>query len=72
MTHALITFLAADEKSKTPFYVIGGAFAVWAVCLAIVGLRNPDFPSSPNTGRLVMGVSVLLAVASATAAVVTA
>ncbi len=33
--------LAASEPSKVPFYIAGGAFAVWAVVLASIGLPRP-------------------------------
>jgi hypothetical protein len=59
MLHAL---LAASEPSKVPWYIGGGAFVVWAVVLAFVGLRNPTFPVGARGQRGVMGVSLLLAV----------
>ena len=53
--------LAAAEPSKVPFYVAGGAFAVWAVVLAAAGLTRPAFPFRAAGQRLVMGISLLLA-----------
>jgi len=58
----LQTLLAASEPSKVPWYIGGGAFVVWAVVLAFVGLRNPTFPGGASGQRGVMGVSLLLAV----------
>jgi hypothetical protein len=54
--------VAAGEPSKVPFYIAGGAFAVWAVVLAGLGLTNPSFPYNVRGQRLVMLVSFLLAV----------
>jgi len=53
---------AAGEPSKVPFYIAGGAFAVWAVVLAALGLTNPTFPFNPRGQRAVIAVSFVLAV----------
>jgi hypothetical protein len=50
--------------SKTPFFIGGGVFAVWAVVLATLGLRNPSFPRNAGGQRLVMAISLVLAVAA--------
>ncbi len=59
----------AAEKNKTPFYIAGGALALWAIVISVgVGLRRPDFPSSVGGERLVMTVTaVLVALAAGTA-----
>ncbi len=41
---ALLLITAADEPSKVPFFIIGGALAVYAVILATIGIQRPDFP----------------------------
>ncbi|SEH10655.1 hypothetical protein [Thermoleophilum album] len=46
------------------FYVLGGAFAAWAVVIAAIGINRPSFPSSTGAQRLVIAASVLLAVAA--------
>ena len=70
--HALLVAVAeAAEPSKTPFYVVGGALAAWAVVLAGLGLSRPDFPGSETASRGVMAISALLVVAAMTAAVAT-
>lgn len=46
------------------FYALGLTFAAWAVAITAVGLKNPDFPRSAATQRLVVGISVLLAAAT--------
>src|SRR5687767_2762808 len=60
-----------EEPSKTPFYVAGGLFAVWAVALCAIGLRNADFPASSSVARLVMGVSLVGILATASLAIAT-
>jgi len=62
----------AAEKSKVPFYICGGALALWAVVVSLaIGLRRPDFPSNAGGQRLVMGITAVLVVLTATTAVAT-
>ena len=61
-----------DEPSKTPFYILGGAAAVWAIVLFAVGMRSREFPGSARTQRAVMGISVVLVAAAMASAVLTA
>jgi hypothetical protein len=42
------------------FYVIGPVLAAWAVLLAFLGLRRPDFPGRLGGQRIVIGISVAL------------
>jgi hypothetical protein len=58
----LQTFLAASEPSKIPWYVGGGVLVVWAVVLAFLGLRNPNFPGGALGQRGVIALSLVLAV----------
>jgi hypothetical protein len=67
----LSLFAAAAEPSRIAFYLAGGAFALWAVILAAVGLRQPEFPYGPRGQRGVMTVSCLLLVITIAAAVLT-
>jgi hypothetical protein len=60
-----------DEPSKTPFYILGGAAAVWAVVLFAVGMRSRDFPGSDGAQRAVMAISVVLVAAAMASAVLT-
>lgn len=62
---------AEAEPSKTVFYVIGGAFAAWAVVLSAIGLTQPGFPGSGGRARVAMALSVGLAVAAMASAVIT-
>jgi hypothetical protein len=71
--HALLVLAAeaAEETSKTAFYLAGGALAAWAVILAAVGLTRPEFPGSDGAARGVMAISTLLVIAAMAAAVAT-
>lgn len=63
MSHAaamLVSVIASGEPSKTPFYIAGGALAIWAVILAAIGLQRQNFPGSLSKSRLVMLISVVL------------
>ena len=75
MLATLLTFAAEaaeEETSKTAFYVLGGAAAVWAIVLFAIGMRNPRFPGSVGAQRGVMAVSVLLVACAMASAVLTA
>jgi plastocyanin len=68
---ALVTVVAA-EKSKVPFYIVGGVLAVWAVVLSVlIGLRRPSFPGGLAGQRAVIAISVLLVAGAISAAVLT-
>jgi hypothetical protein len=71
--HALLVLAsdAAEETSKTAFYVAGGALAAWAVILSAVGLSRPEFPGSDGASRGVMAISAVLVIGAMAAAVVT-
>jgi hypothetical protein len=60
-----------DEPSKTPFYILGAAAAVWAIVLFAVGMRSERFPASAGAQRAVMAISVVLVAAAMTSAVLT-
>ena len=61
----------AEETSKTPFYLAGGALAVWAVLLAALGLARGGFPANEGAAKAVMAVSAVLTVAAMATSVVT-
>ena len=67
----LTLLLAASEPSKVPFYLAGGALAVWAVILATIGLTHPSFPNNLRGQRTVIGISLLLVVITISMAIVT-
>lgn len=63
--------LLTAEVSKVPFFILGGALAVWAVVVAGLGLRNPSFPGAAARERVVMLISLVMAALAVGAAVVT-
>lgn len=71
--HALLVMAseAAEETSKTAFYVAGIVLAGWAVLLSAVGLTRPDFPGSDGASRGIMAISAVLVIAAMAASVLT-
>ena len=60
------------EKSKTAFYLAGGALAIWAIVISMgLGLRRPDFPGNLGGQWVVIVVSVVLVAAATSTAVLT-
>ncbi len=45
-----------------PFYFAGGTLAAWALLVTAIGVRRPEFPSTPGTARLVGAISIVLVV----------
>jgi hypothetical protein len=75
MLATLLTFAAEtaeEEPSKTAFYVLGSAEAVWAIVLFAIGMRSPTFPGSPGAQRGVIAISVLVVLGTMASAVLTA
>ena len=73
MPLALLQIAAEEaEKSKVPFFVAGGLFAVWAIVLFAVGMRTQTFPGGQSGERTVIAVSLVLMVAAMATAVITA
>jgi hypothetical protein len=63
---------AAEETSKTPFYIAAGALTAFACLLALVGtLRHETFPPSRGVARGLMALMALLVAATMATAVVT-
>lgn len=60
--HALATILAASEGAshEVPYFVAGGLFALWAVVVSLIGMKDPAFPKTTGAGRLTVLVSVVL------------
>lgn len=63
---------AEQESTKTPFFVLGGLLAAWAVILAGVGLNRPDFPGRNAVTAAVCVLSLALTAGAIGSAVVTA
>jgi hypothetical protein len=75
MLATLLTFAAEaaeEETSKTAFYILGGAAAVWAIVLFALGMRSATFPGSAAAQRGVMAISVVLVISAMASAVLTA
>ena len=66
-----LLLVASDEASKVPFYICGGALALWAVTLAGFGLSRPDFPGNKTGERGVVAISFVLIVLAIGAAILT-
>jgi plastocyanin len=73
--HAAIVHLTpilAAEKSKTPFYIAGGALVAWALIVSLgLGLRESGFPRTLAAERAVMAVTAVLVLIAVSMAVVT-
>ena len=63
--------LAASGTSKVPFFIAGGALAVWAVILAAIGLNRPDFPGDLRGQRTVIAITFTIVVIAIAMAIVT-
>jgi len=66
--------LAAEhaEKSKTAFYICGGALAAWALIVSFLGITQPSFPGGGGGRAGVITISLVLVVAAMSTAVITA
>jgi plastocyanin len=73
--HYLAVHLApvlAAEKSKTAYYIAGGALVAWALIVSLLlGLRKPDFPNNLGGQRVVMAITAVLVIGAASTAVIT-
>jgi len=63
MTQATLILAAEAAKSETPFFIIGVAFAAWAVVIGGIGTASESIPPSRGAGIAIGAVSVLLAAA---------
>ena len=71
MSLAMLLGAAEAEPSKTAFYVIGGLLAGWAVLVAAAGILRREFPSSRAATGAVMGISVMLVLATMASSILT-
>jgi hypothetical protein len=67
-----VPVLLLAATSKLPFFLVGGALAAWAVVLALIGLRNPDFPYNVRGQFGVIAITFLIVVGTVAAAISTA
>ncbi len=62
----------AAEKSKAPFYIVGGVLVLWALVLGVgVGMRATNFPANLGQQRAVIAVTAVLVIATVATAVLT-
>jgi hypothetical protein len=59
----------AEHTSKTAFYIAGGALAVWAVVISLIGMSRPGF--SAKAARATMLLTVVLVAGAMSTAVLT-
>ena len=52
------------------FHVIGGLTAIWAVTVAIIGIKKEDFPGGAE--KIVGAISLLLVLSAISAAIISA
>ena len=57
---AVLIAAVEEEPSKTLYFLAGGALALWAIGVSIIGFTRPDFPSSTMQSRAVMVTSIAL------------
>jgi drug/metabolite transporter (DMT)-like permease len=75
--HAALTVLASaapegEESSKTLFYVAGGLLVVFAVVIAVIGIRGHEtFPPSKRATRGVIALAAVLVFFAMFSAVIT-
>jgi hypothetical protein len=70
----LITLILAEAggRSHTPFYIVGGLLAAYAVLTTALGFTKPDFPGGEAAARGVMTVGAVLVLGTMGLAVYTA
>jgi hypothetical protein len=72
LTALVLAVEAAEESSKTAFYICGGLLAVWAVVLSAIGMTQPSFPGTVAAKRGVVALTALFVAAAMATAVITA
>ncbi|HTU94668.1 MAG TPA: hypothetical protein VMF14_02440 [Solirubrobacteraceae bacterium] len=68
---ALQLITAAAEPSKVPFFIIGGALALYAVILSTIGIQRPSFASTAAGQRGVIAFTAVFAVVAVLTAILT-
>jgi hypothetical protein len=72
MTALLMLAAEQAEKTKTAFYVAGGALAAWALIVSFLGITRATFPGGSGGRAGVITISVVLMAAAMATAVITA
>jgi hypothetical protein len=69
---ALVILAAEEHSSKVPYYIAGIVLAAFAVIVSAIGIsRHETFPPSAGAARAVIGLAVVLVVATMASAVLT-
>ncbi len=58
-----------EHKSELPFFIAGGAFAVFAILISVYGFKRPDFPETAAKARGVMSAGAVLMMAAVGSAI---
>lgn len=73
--HTLAVHIApilAAEKSKTAFFIAGGALVAWALFVSLaLGMRSPTFPGNLGGQRVVSAISAVFVLGAVSTAVIT-
>jgi hypothetical protein len=56
----LTVIAAAEEGSKTAFYIAGIVLVIFALLISALGFTRPQFPGSDNGARGVIGLGAVL------------
>ena len=70
----LVTILLAaaetaghEKHDPIAFYLVGGALAVFAIVVGIVGIRQPNLAEGPN--KAIMGIGTVLVIGTMIASI---
>jgi hypothetical protein len=58
--------------SKTPFYIAGSLFVIWAVVVSLIGINRANFPPGVLGQRVIIAISAALATLAIAMAIATA
>jgi hypothetical protein len=68
----VLAALEAHKPDKTAFYIAGGALVVFAVVIAVIGVRGAEtFPATRRARTAVCALAALLVAATMASAVLT-
>ncbi len=62
---------AHEGESHLPFYLLGSVLALWAIVVAVLGIRRPSFPATTQQRNLVMLVTTVLVIGACGSAALT-
>ncbi|MDP8909455.1 MAG: hypothetical protein M3N47_10155 [Chloroflexota bacterium] len=63
---------AHEGESHLPFYLLGGALALWGIAVALLGIsRRNSFPATTGQRNLVMLITTVLVIGACGSAALT-